>query len=34
MGPMLPQLSNLAADQEGAVGAAAKALLAHDRALH
>jgi dihydrodipicolinate synthase/N-acetylneuraminate lyase len=34
MGPMLPQLSNLAADQQGAVGAAAKALLAHDRALH
>jgi dihydrodipicolinate synthase/N-acetylneuraminate lyase len=33
MGPMLPQLSNIAADQQAAVGAAAKALLAHDRAL-
>ncbi len=34
MGPMLPQLSNLATDQQGAVALAAKALLAHDRALH
>jgi dihydrodipicolinate synthase/N-acetylneuraminate lyase len=33
MGPMLPQLSNIPADQHAAVGAAAKALLAHDRAL-
>jgi dihydrodipicolinate synthase/N-acetylneuraminate lyase len=33
MGPMLPQLSNIAADQQAAVGAAAKALLVHDRAL-
>ena len=33
MGPMLPHLSNIAADRKGAVGAAAKALLAHDRAL-
>jgi dihydrodipicolinate synthase/N-acetylneuraminate lyase len=33
MGPMLPQLSNIAANQQAAVGAAAKALLAHDRAL-
>jgi dihydrodipicolinate synthase/N-acetylneuraminate lyase len=33
MGPMLPQLSNIAADQRAAVGAAAAALRAHDRAL-
>lgn len=33
MGPMLPQLSNIADDRKAAIGAAAKALLAHDRAL-
>jgi hypothetical protein len=33
MGPMLPHLSNIAADQHAAVAAAAKALLAHDRTL-
>jgi len=33
MGPMLPQLSNIAVAHHAAVGAAAKALLAHDRAL-
>ena len=33
MGPMLPQLSNITADQRPAIEAAAKALLAHDRAL-
>ncbi len=34
MGPILPQLSTIDADQHAAVGAAAAALLAHDRALH
>jgi dihydrodipicolinate synthase/N-acetylneuraminate lyase len=33
MGPMLPQLSAIAVEERAAVGAAAKALLAHDRAL-
>jgi dihydrodipicolinate synthase/N-acetylneuraminate lyase len=33
MGPMLPQLSNIAADKQPMIGAAAKSLLAHDRAL-
>jgi dihydrodipicolinate synthase/N-acetylneuraminate lyase len=33
MGPMLPHLSNIAGDQQAAVAAAAKALLAHDHAL-
>jgi len=33
MGPMLPHLSNIGGDQQAAVAAAAKALLAHDRAL-
>jgi len=33
MGPMLPQLSAIAVEQRTAVGAASKALLAHDRAL-
>ena len=33
MGPMLPQLSNIVADKQAAIGAAARALLAHDRSL-
>jgi dihydrodipicolinate synthase/N-acetylneuraminate lyase len=33
MGPMLPQLSNTPADMQPMIGAAARALLAHDRAL-
>ena len=33
MGPMLPQLSNIASDRQPAIAAAAKALLAHDRTL-
>jgi dihydrodipicolinate synthase/N-acetylneuraminate lyase len=33
MGPMLPQLSNIPADKHPMIAAAAKALLAHDRAL-
>jgi dihydrodipicolinate synthase/N-acetylneuraminate lyase len=34
MGPMLPQLSNIGADKQPAIAAAAKALLAHDRTMH
>lgn len=34
MDAMLPQPSNMAADEEPAVAAAAKALLARDRTLH
>jgi dihydrodipicolinate synthase/N-acetylneuraminate lyase len=33
MGPMLPQLSNIPVDKQPMIGAAAKALLVHDRAL-
>jgi hypothetical protein len=32
-GPMLPQLSSIAAEQRTAVGAASRSLLAHDRTL-